>query len=347
MPSARNTCLPLAAALLAAMIIVPAADAQRWRNVDPELTKRSPIFSDVGEEVLSPLAQSVVELLGPEGRVALATVVDDRGYLLTKLSEIDELRAARVPGGLETEARLVAASEDNDLALVRIDSPIPLRAVTWHDGGGVDRGQIVLSPRGVGRSPRLGIVSVLPRPLPGPGALLGVVLSRETELGVPVDGVSPNSGADDAGVRPGDIIAAVDGVAATSREALIGQLRQRDPGEEIDIAVVRGDESIVLKATLGSRARQSNRAQSQNRLGGRLSERAVGFDLALQHDTILEPEDAGGPLVDLDGRIVGINIARTGRVESYAIPAAEARELTRELLEAAQANTETTATGTD
>src|SRR5690606_17538087 len=54
---------------------------------------------------------------------------------------------------------------------------------------------------------------------------------------------------------------------------------------------------------------------------GPLSERRTGFPLALQHDTVLTPQECGGPLVDLDGRCVGINIARAGRVNSYALPA--------------------------
>ncbi len=36
---------------------------------------------------------------------------------------------------------------------------------------------------------------------------------------------------------------------------------------------------------------------------------------------MLKPTDCGGPLVDLEGRVVGFNIARSGRTESYAVPA--------------------------
>ena len=31
--------------------------------------------------------------------------------------------------------------------------------------------------------------------------------------------------------------------------------------------------------------------------------------------------DCGGPLVDLSGKVIGINIARAGRTETYALPA--------------------------
>ena len=60
-----------------------------------------------------------------------------------------------------------------------------------------------------------------------------------------------------------------------------------------------------------------------NQMGNTLSRRRDGFDAVFQHDATIEPEQCGGPLVDLDGRLIGINIARAGRVESYALPLAE------------------------
>src|SRR5262249_11927645 len=39
----------------------------------------------------------------------------------------------------------------------------------------------------------------------------------------------------------------------------------------------------------------------------------------------------GGPLVDLDGKTVGINIARAGRTETYAIPSEEVQALLADL----------------
>jgi serine protease Do len=40
---------------------------------------------------------------------------------------------------------------------------------------------------------------------------------------------------------------------------------------------------------------------------------------------VLKPEDCGGPLVNLDGEVVGINISRAGRIESYALTPAVVR----------------------
>jgi serine protease Do len=62
-----------------------------------------------------------------------------------------------------------------------------------------------------------------------------------------------------------------------------------------------------------------------------MSHRRAGFPQAIQHDTVLNPEMCGGPVVDLSGKAVGVNIARAGRVETYAVPADTAKLLVREL----------------
>jgi serine protease Do len=51
----------------------------------------------------------------------------------------------------------------------------------------------------------------------------------------------------------------------------------------------------------------------------------------LPHDTPLRPKDCGGPLVDTDGRVAGINIARALRVATYALPARDVRQVLNEL----------------
>jgi serine protease Do len=53
--------------------------------------------------------------------------------------------------------------------------------------------------------------------------------------------------------------------------------------------------------------------------------------MAFQHDTVLRPADCGGPIVDLDGRVIGFNIARAGRTESYALPAVEVNKVLDQL----------------
>jgi serine protease Do len=54
--------------------------------------------------------------------------------------------------------------------------------------------------------------------------------------------------------------------------------------------------------------------------GGRFSKIRAGFEAVIQHDSPLTPEDCGGPLVNSDGELVGLNIARSSRIRSFALP---------------------------
>lgn len=66
-------------------------------------------------------------------------------------------------------------------------------------------------------------------------------------------------------------------------------------------------------------------------MSGEFSKRRTNFPRVLQHDTSLAQRTTGGPLVTLDGKCVGMNIAFVSRECSYAIPAQELQELTQEL----------------
>ena len=95
----------------------------------------------------------------------------------------------------------------------------------------------------------------------------------------------------------------------TSVESLQSAVQSRKAGEEITLKVVRGKETLDLKATLG-KLPQAILGNPQDLMGSELSDRRGGFPSILQHDTVIKPIDCGGPVVDLDGKTVGINISR-------------------------------------
>ena len=66
-----------------------------------------------------------------------------------------------------------------------------------------------------------------------------------------------------------------------------------------------------------------------------MSQRAEGFEQVIEHDTVLQPWLCGGPLVDLDGKAIGLNIARAGRVSTYALPASLVKRIVKKLVSAA------------
>ncbi|MHC4406264.1 MAG: hypothetical protein ACYTG0_42060, partial [Planctomycetota bacterium] len=88
--------------------------------------------------------------------------------------------------------------------------------------------------------------------------------------------------------------------------------------------VKRGQRELKLSATLGEPPADfwPRHVPEDAWGGGPFSERRFGFPLAMVHDMPVQPSDCGGPVVDTDGNVVGINIARALRVTNYAIPAA-------------------------
>ena len=144
--------------------------------------------------------------------------------------------------------------------------------------------------------------------------------SGKDEGGVQVGSVQPGTGAAKAGLKAKDVILAVNGNKTPNPESLLAALGRLRAGDTVTLRLKRDKEEKELKATLGKRPADMARADIQNNMGSKLSEHRTGFPHILQHDTVLRPQDCGGPLVEIDGKAVGLNIARAGRTESYAIP---------------------------
>ena len=58
---------------------------------------------------------------------------------------------------------------------------------------------------------------------------------------------------------------------------------------------------------------------------GEFSTKTSGFPDAIQHDIPLRPVLCGGPLFNLKGKCIGINVSRAGRTKTYAIPTDDLR----------------------
>ncbi len=79
---------------------------------------------------------------------------------------------------------------------------------------------------------------------PGPGAKV----AERGANGQPA--VVPNGPADKAGIQPGDIITAVDGVPVTDAEQLIVAIRTHSPGDTVTLTIKRGGQQSDVTVTL-------------------------------------------------------------------------------------------------
>ena len=97
--------------------------------------------------------------------------------------------------------------------------------------------------------PRPTYTKVTPRQRRGM-VYLGVTLDFEnSENGVGIQEVAPNSPAAKAGVKSGDVIIKIGDNDVKSVQDLPGILRQRKPGDEVDVIVKRDGKDVTLKSS--------------------------------------------------------------------------------------------------
>ncbi|MCX7699528.1 MAG: PDZ domain-containing protein [Gemmataceae bacterium] len=304
------------------LVISPTAPAQK-----PNANSRSnPEILSLVADVSQRASEATVRILGDGRELVLGTIVDPDGWILTKFSELKGVLTVRLKDGREFPANLVGAHSD-DLAMLKIEAT-GLPVVEWRNSTEDAVGSWVITP-GLGRDPiAVGVISVLARDLPPTPAFspnpnsgyMGIVM-QPADGGVRVVSVAADTPAAKAGLKEGDIIFSIDGQGVATNDDVLAILRGKKPGDVIRVAFLRdgGEREVELK--LARRPFEANRGEFQNRMGSNLSDRRGGFANVLQHDTVLQPSECGGPLVDLDGKTIGINIARAGRTETFAIPA--------------------------
>lgn len=299
----------------------------RWTIPKSRLTD-GPQVRRAFRDAIQSATEATVRIKVDGKDAALGGIVGPDGWIITKASLLgDGAITCRLHDGRELDARVVGVEPSYDLAMLKVDAK-RLPSLEWNTDPSPQLGYWVATV-GLTKDPLgVGVVATGPRTIAKQAGILGVTRSPEGD-GTRIDRVAPGSGADKAGIQVNDQITHVNGVAVKSWEALVREVRKFGPGESIDMTLRRGDKKIEVRATLSQSVQgmRPDRRQMQNSMGGKLSDRRFGFPTAFQHDSVLQPNDCGGPVVDLDGHVLGINIARAGRTESYAIPTSKLMQL--------------------
>ena len=309
------------AALLATLLPV-AAGAQSFRRLPPRLGKDGIDIREAFAGVVEKAKAQTVEISREGKQVALGLVVGANGEILTKASELGPVEQLRVvlPDVGPKRVEVLGVSQENDLVLLRIDAT-GLTEPQWSKAARVNPGQWVVTADADGDAAAVGIVSVARRELRGVNGFLGIVM-EPGRRGARITGVADKSAAAEAELRPDDEIVAIDGAKTPTPADLQEALKYQAPKTRLLLTVLRDGKETRMPVRLGFPPMEGiNNNEFQNRMGGSLSLRRFNFPTVFQHDTLLEPDECGGPLLDLRGRVLGVNIARSGRTESYAIPA--------------------------
>ncbi len=266
--------------------------------------------------------KSTVQVLDKKRQVALGAIVSPEGWIVTKSSEVpDRTIEIRLWDATKAEGTVRFRRNDLDLALIKIDRK-NLPTIQWNTSAIVRVGGW-LATTDIRKLPAaIGVMSVSSRNVKREKAVLGVSLgfALNGENGALVENVFDGSGADRAGVQAGDLITAIDGVALSSQPAVMASLKGLMAGQRVDVGILRDGKQVLITAQMMD-LNNSLLDPTEMEVNGDISARSTGFQNIIQHDSVIVPNQCGGPIVDVNGNAVGLNIARAGRVSSYAISA--------------------------
>ncbi|RMF95811.1 MAG: PDZ domain-containing protein, partial [Planctomycetota bacterium] len=279
------------------------------------------------ESVVEPIAQNglkwTAQVLCDGKVVSLGTIVGPDGWITTKASELKGPAKCKLPDGRELPAEVVGIHEQFDVAMLKIDvhglPPIP-----WAGDQDPPPGHWVVCP--ISDPERkddhvtLGVIGAPRRAIPRQPGVLGISL-QDTKEGPKIARIVDKSGAADAGLKVGDIIIAVDGKKTPKAADVVAAIRVHRPKEQVNMTIRRGGKNTDITAVLKPiQTPGTQKRDMQNRSGVGISNRRDGFPVVLQHDSVIPPDQCGGPVMNLDGKVIGMNIARGGRTETYLIP---------------------------
>jgi len=329
------------------------AASQIPTKVKPDDTRNGPKVVQAFRPAVAKPSEATVRVLADGKEVAYGAIVGADGFILTKWSEVHDRGkiTCKFKDGKVLDAKIVGVKDDEvksgakeptgayDLAMLKVNAT-GLTTIQWRSSKDATVGKWVASV-GIGADPiAVGVVSVGPRKwalfdqppkqINLNAGYLGVQLA-DADDGARITGVAKKTAAEKVGLKVNDIVYEAAGRKVVSAESFMNAVGRYRPGEKVLLKVKRGEEDMKFEPILGKRDPKVFGANPQETMGTSLSTRRGGFPTILQHDSGLRPEDCGGPLVDLDGKVVGINIARAGRTETYAIPSDDIQPLLGDL----------------
>ena len=270
------------------------------------------------ESTLDDQCVFVFSKLGENQSKIMATRVKDTRFLVSKSSMIGN--DPFVINGTQQEIlKIVARDSDQDLALLQMKNKntdgISLNHAAAPPNPKLGRFLISPDPNSLGLVSIRGSYEFNSRKYESRGYLGVSLRSAGGNGGVVLDRVL-NGAARKSGMKAGDIIKQIDSTRIENRPAILKLLRQVDPNKTILVKFDRDGEEMEREILLGTPPTLSSHPADDMQKSGRRD----GFVSVVSHDANLHPNNCGGPVFDLRGRFIGLNIARNSRVRTYMLP---------------------------
>ena len=294
---------------------LPPEERTNGQHTLAAIEKLSPLIIDCSARVESLLGRTI----------GTATIVGNDGYVLMKASEVVDLQKARIKfrDGRKADLREVHREPRLDLVLAQAVGISGLHAASFAAARPLTLGQWLCSVADAGAEPRIGIVSARLRRIPGAGAALGIRMDEKSAKdgnGVRIVGIASDSPAEAAGLKTEDVLLTIAGEKVADFRRVHDIVNKRQPGETLELRYLRDKKEETCRVRLASRTKVLDNWNGEDFANGGISLRSDNFPEALQHTIPLLPTDMGGPVATLEGKVMGINIARVDRVTTFALP---------------------------
>jgi serine protease Do len=323
--------------LIIAWFCVCLAEAQQ--NLETKYRMTGEAVTSAFEAQREIIQSSSAVIYSGKDEIAYGTVISSDGYLLTKASELEGIEKlfVRVDAEIFEEVKIITRDELWDVALLKVNAS-NLVPVKYAPSSDLKRGTWVIVNGVTSRSKRrvlAGIISAEAREiLPEGGAVLGVQL-EETKGKIVIKQIVAGSGAEDAGLLKNDQITAVEAQELRGLEDFTEKIKAAKAGSKVKIRILRNSKEMEIEVSISAHNELFPEESRNDQMSGIVSKRRSGFPRVIQHDVFGAKQTMGGPVLNLDGQAIGMNIARANRAETFAIPVEELRELAEHLIHSA------------
>ncbi|GAA3651094.1 S1C family serine protease [Flavivirga jejuensis] len=250
--------------------------------------------------------------------VTYGTIINSKGYIVAKASELNkEGLSCEQYNGVISPATIIGIDASNDLAVLQIQSK-NLAAINIPKNIDTSVGKLIGSASFNEDIKYSGVISapvrqILPEP-PSHG-FLGASVTFSNKIFVLYD----NGAAKLAGLKRGDIIIKFDDTKIENSNDRISFLETTQVNQKVKVTVLReGKEEKVQVTLLKENAKRIRNRHIAYDID--ISERKHDFAQAFTHDMPIEVYESGTPVVDINGDVIGINIAKENRTSSFAVP---------------------------
>ncbi|MDO5969873.1 trypsin-like peptidase domain-containing protein [Flavivirga aquimarina] len=246
------------------------------------------------------------------------TIINSKGYIVAKASQVNKDKiTCELYNGTTTSAKIIGIDKSNDLIVLQIASK-KITAINIPKKTDTSVGKLIGAASFKEDIKYSGVISAPVRKIsaeaPSHG-FLGAALTFSNKVFVIFDGGAAMLG----GLKRGDVIIKFDDTKIESSDDRISFLETTRVNQKLKVTVLREGKEEIVHVTLlkedPKRIRKRHIAYDID-----ISDRKSDFTQAFTHDMPIEVYESGTPVVDINGNVIGINIAKENRTTSFAIP---------------------------